>query len=152
MVPVQKYMIWSSKKERKGKKTSKKERTRFSLSLSLSASFSLSPSLFPPCNHVCVILLRLLGRLFRLELLRQRVKHSPKRREDLQIRLLHQLFHDASARVADARQLPFRCLFYREIHSHGNARVSRDSLRVRSSRASGVDERLVLFVHAYGHL
>ncbi len=150
MVPVQKYMIWSSKKERKGKKTSKKERTRFSLSLSPHPF--LSPSLFPPCNHVCVILLRLLGRLFRLELLRQRVKHSPKRREDLQIRLLHQLFHDASARVADARQLPFRCLFYREIHSHGNARVSRDSLRVRSSRASGVDERLVLFVHAHGHL
>ena len=143
-------MIWSSKKERKGKKTSKKERTRFSLSLSPHPF--LSPSLFPPCNHVCVILLRLLGRLFRLELLRQRVKHSPKRREDLQIRLLHQLFHDASARVADARQLPFRCLFYREIHSHGNARLSRDSLRVRSSRASGVDERLVLFVHAFGDL
>ena len=145
-------MIWSSKKERKGKKTSKKERTRFSLSLSLSPHPFLSPSLFPPCNHVCVILLRLLGRLFCLELLRQRVKHSPKRREDLQIRLLHQLFHDASARVADARQLPFRCLFYREIHSHGNARLSRDSLRVRSSRASGVDERLVLFVHAFGDL
>ena len=150
MVPVQKYMIWSSKKERKGKKTSKKERTRFSLSLSPHPF--LSPSLFPPCNHVCVILLRFLGRLFCLELLRQRVKHSPKRREDFQIRLLHQLFHDASARVADARQLPFRCLFYREIHSHGNARLSRDSLRVRSSRASGVDERLVLFVHAFGDL
>ena len=56
MVPVQKYMIWSSKKERKGKKTSKKERTRFSLSLSLRILFSLSVSLssLQPCLRYSV--------------------------------------------------------------------------------------------------
>ena len=90
--------------------------------------------------------------MFRLELLRQRVEHPPKRREIFQIRLLRFLFPHASSRVADARQLPRGNEFDRKVHAHGNARMPRLSVRVRKRNESGAHERALLFVYAFGHL
>ena len=102
--------------------------------------------------YVCFSLLRVLGGMFRLELLRQRVKHPPERREIFQIRLLRFLFPHASSRVADARQLPRGNEFDRKVHAHGNARMPRLSVRVRKRNESGAHERALLFVYAFGHL